>query len=235
MNFKTLSRRDLIARVGLVAAAASIPGLMSADIAFAEGRPDGKHFSPRKALQLLTLGNARWAAKKPIRKNYAPKGVPIEEGQWPLAAIVGCADSRVHPNELFDVAPANLFVVRNAGNVVDEDVLGSLEYAVEHLGVGLIVALGHSGCGAVKATEAAIASGTMPGGHITDLVEKIAPALTALPAGHSIGQAIHANAAQSAEQIIEQSEILKEAHEAGKLLVVSGAYNLKTRKVRIDE
>jgi carbonic anhydrase len=229
-----ISRRDVLKNGAAASflALLSVAGLSGA--AFA-ARPDGKVISPAKALDLIKRGNARWAAKKPVRANYAPKGQTLEAGQWPIAAILGCADSRVQPDELFDVVPANLFVVRNAGNVVDDDVLGSLEYAVEHLGVGVIVALGHQSCGAVKAADAAVLTGAMPGGHIDAIVNKISPAIKTLPAAHTIDQAVHVNAVQSAKELIALSPILEEAEKAGKLIVVSGEYSLHTKKVTFSE
>lgn len=229
-----ISRRDVLKN----GAAASILAMLAATglggNAFAAGRPDGKVISPAKALDLIKRGNIRWAAGKPVRANYSPKGQTLEAGQWPIAAVLGCADSRVQPDELFDVVPANLFVVRNAGNVVDDDVLGSLEYAVEHLGVGVIVALGHQACGAVKAADAAVMTGAMPGGHIDAIVNKISPAIKALPATHTIADAVHANALQTAKELIAQSPILEEAEKAGKLIVVSGEYSLHDKKVSFN-
>ena len=220
----------MLTRAGLISAAALIPAFAGVDSALAEGRPDGKHPSPDKVLNLLKRGNKRWAAGKARRKSYVPNE-PLLNGQWPIAAVLGCADSRVQPDELFDVRPANLFVVRNAGNVVDEDVLGSLEYAIEHLGVNLIVTLGHQNCGAVKAADAVVTGGSMPGGHIDDIVNHIKPALLPLAVGHTIDEAVQANAEQSAEQLLSQSTILSEAFEAGHLKIVSGQYSFATKKV----
>ena len=226
-----INRRDVLTRASLIAAATMIPVAFGATAADAEGRPDGKKISPESALKALKSGNLRHRHGKSIRKSYAPKGEALSKGQWPIAAIVGCADSRVHPDEIFDIAPANLFVVRNAGNVIDDDVLGSLEYAVEHLGVELIVTCGHSLCGAVKATEAVVLGGDLPGGHINNLVEKIRPALAALPVGHTLQQAVTANSKQSAQRALNDSEILLEAKLAGKLHVVSATYSLVNKKV----
>ena len=226
-----LDRRKFLLGSAGVAAATLTPMWLGADAAFAEPRPDGKIITSAVAMKYLRIGNARWSSKTAVRKSYAPAGVPLEEGQWPIAAIVSCADSRVQPDELFDLAPANLFVVRNAGNVIDDDVLGSLEYAVEHLGVTLIVAMGHSGCGAVKAAEAVITGGKMPGGHVDALVNHISPALKALPVGHSIDQAVAANAKQSRDLILSESSMLEEAKAKGELQIVGATYSIPTRKV----
>jgi carbonic anhydrase len=140
----------------------------------------------------------------------------------------------VQPDELFDIAPANLFVVRNAGNVVDDNVLGSLEYAIEHLGVQLIVAMGHQACGAVKAADAFVLKGARPGGHIDVIAEEIAPAIRALPATHTIDEAVKANSIQSAKQLISRSSILEEAIASGKVKLVSGVYSLHTKAVSFN-
>ena len=134
-------------------------------------------------------------------------------------------------DELFDLAPGNLFVIRNAGNVIDDDVLGSLEYGVDHLGITLIVTLGHSLCGAVKATEAVVKGGAMPGHHVDALVNHIKPALTALPANHTLAEAVAANAEQSAKLAESESDVVKEFVDKGELKVVAATYDLVTRKV----
>ena len=227
---KEISRRDALKGTGIAGIASLFTFGFGAG-AFAEERPDGQVFSGSKALKLLKQGNARWASNKPVRKSFAPAGKGLEDGQWPIAAVLGCADSRVQPDELFDIAPANLFVVRNAGNVVDDNVLGSLEYAIEHLGVELIVVLGHQACGAVKAADAFVLEGAKPGGHIDVIVKEIAPAIKALPAAHTTADAVKANVYQSAKQVMKNSEILDEAIKSGKLKVVSGQYSLHTKKV----
>ena len=225
-----VSRRKALIGASVAAVSAIIPNAFGATAAWA-ARPDGKTIEPGRIVTFLRRGNARWAKGKPIRWSYAPKGAKATDGQWPIAAVLGCADSRVQPDELFDLTPANLFVVRNAGNVVDDDVLGSLEYAVEHLDVRVIVVLGHSLCGAVKASEATLASGALPGGHIGKLVEKILPALKRLNAGHTLAEGVLENAHQSAEQLVEESEIIREFYEKGELIIAKGVYDLATKKV----
>jgi carbonic anhydrase len=231
---KEISRRDALKGTGIAGIASLFTFGFGATGAFAEGRPDEKVIDGEKALTLLKKGNRRWVRNKPIRKSYAPAGKTLEDGQWPIAAVLGCADSRVQPDELFDIAPANLFVVRNAGNVVDDNVLGSLEYAIEHLGVQLIVAMGHQACGAVKAADAFVLKGARPGGHIDVIAEEIAPAIRALPATHTIDEAVKANSIQSAKQLISRSSILEEAIASGKVKLVSGVYSLHTKAVSFN-
>lgn len=233
-NFN-LSRRNLLKSTPLLAAGALLPTLFNSSGAFAAApenpRPDGKVITPAAALKYLQDGNKRVVAGHAFHKNYSPAGKVWTDGQWPFATILTCSDSRVQPDEVFDVIPANLFVVRNAGNVIDDDVLGSLEYAVEHLSSSLVVVMGHSGCGAVKATEAVIASGKAAGGHIDALVNKIKPTLLTLPKGHTLADAVNANARAGAEATLKESSILEEAMAAGDLKVVSAVFDLATKKV----
>ncbi|MHB8079768.1 MAG: carbonic anhydrase, partial [Candidatus Krumholzibacteriia bacterium] len=127
------------------------------------------------AWQQLLAGNQRFVAGAPTRAHQdVGRRTEVANGQQPLAVIVGCADSRVPPEMLFDQGLGDLFVVRVAGEVVDDAALASIEYAVEHLGAGLIVVLGHERCGAVAA---AVAGGEAPG-HLSTLVKAIAPAVT---------------------------------------------------------
>jgi carbonic anhydrase len=235
MEKSAFSRRDFLTRVSAGAALSLVPlSMLDGAWAAENPRPDGKEIKPSEALTLLKEGNKRVVKGRAIRKNLSPAGKAWTDGQWPFAAILGCADSRVHPDEVFDIAPANLFVVRNAGNVIDDDVLGSLEYAVEHLSVGLIVVMGHSNCGAVKATEGIVANGGKAGGHIDSIVEKIRPAIKSLPANHTLADSVKANAVQSAKLALSESTLLEEAIAKGELKIVSSVFDLKTKAVTFN-
>ena len=238
MNNSNISRRSLLRGAPIAAAAAFLPSLLGSDTAFAAAlenpRPDGARITPEQALAYLKSGNSRVAKGHAYHKNYSPAGKVWTDGQWPFAAILGCSDSRVQSDEVFGVTPTNLFVVRNAGNVIDDDVLGSLEYAVEHLSTSLIVVMGHSGCGAVKATEALIKSGGSAGGHIDALVNKIKPTILALPANHTLSDSVKANAMASAAQAISQSSIIEEAIKAGEIKVISAEFDLATKLVTFN-
>ena len=127
-------------------------------------------------LETLKDGNARFVAGKSARPtDYAADRERLSQGQRPFAVVLCCSDSRVVPEILFDQGLGDLFVIRNAGNVIDEDVLGSVEYAVEHLGTKLVVVMGHSNCGAVTATYH---GGVLPG-HIKTIAERIRLSLNA--------------------------------------------------------
>ena len=179
------------------------------------------------ALERLKEGNARFATAvltegKPVafkREKYA-------QAQSPFAIVVACSDSRTAPELVFDQNIGGLFVVRNAGNLVDDYGLGSIEYAVEHLGTRLIVVLGHQRCGAV---QAALAGDSAPG-HVGSLVRDIQPAVAAVKGkdGDPLDLAIAENTRLVAAKIREKAAF---GDLASQVRVVSGVYNLDTGKV----
>src|SRR5438093_4353999 len=139
---------------------------------------DFVNVDPYAALQRLLDGNARYVANKAERPDQTvERRLALAQAQHPFAAILGCADSRVPAEIVFDQGLGDLFVVRVAGPVLDEAVLGSLEFAVAELGLGLILVLGHERCGAVAATIAALERGADAPGRIADLVAAITPAV----------------------------------------------------------
>ena len=168
-------------------------------------------------LEALKEGNERFANGKSTRiADYSADRERLANGQQPFAVVLCCSDSRVAPEILFDQSLGDLFVIRNAGNVVDEDVLGSIEYAVEHLGTKLVVVMGHSSCGAVTA---ACQGGELPG-HVKTISERIRPSL-------DVACRIDDNArrhAQRTAQMIAENPIVK--HE--KADVVAAFYNIRS-------
>ena len=173
-----------------------------------------------KALDLLRTGNARFISGALTPKDdYAALREKLSNGQHPFAVVLCCSDSRVAPEIIFDQKLGDLFVIRNAGNVVDEEVLGSIEYAVEHLETSLVVVMGHAACGAVTATYH---GGDLPG-HILDLAKRIKPSI-------SMSCCIDDNTrrhAQRMAQLIEEDEIV---HHVG-AKVVAAFYDLRSGKV----
>jgi carbonic anhydrase len=156
-------------------------------------------------------------------------------GQHPVAAVLACADSRCVPEIVFDQGLGDLFTIRVAGNVIDPAVLGSLEYAVEHLDVPLIVVLGHTDCGAVKAAlsvRGKPAELVRLGPSLEFLVERIAPALSDAEASDVPG-AVRANARLVANEIREHSAVLGERIQAGRLAVTASVYDVATGEVSI--
>lgn len=232
-NIESVSRRDFLRGTSVFGAGLLLPGILTSQAlagTIENPRPDGVRVTPAQALTYLKKGNAAYAKGLRLNKNYAP-AKPFTDGQWPFAAILGCADSRVQPDEIFGVTPANLFVVRNAGNIADDDAMGSLEYAVEHLSTSLIVIMGHSNCGAVKATEGIIANGGKAGGHIDSIVNQIKPNIQSLPKGHTLSDAVLANAKAETERLKSQSSIVEEAIAAKDIAVVTATFDLATKKV----
>jgi carbonic anhydrase len=186
---------------------------------------------PDVALARLRAGNIRFVAN-PVSKGKptAARRAETAQTQHPFAIIVGCADSRTAPELLFDQNLGDLFVVRTAGNLIDDHALGSIEYAVDHLGTRLIVVLGHERCGAVKA---ALASATAPG-HVNSLVHDIQPAVEAAKAekGDRLENAVKANARLMAEKIRKEADLGEHKSE---VRIVTGYYDLDTGVVEWPE
>ncbi len=185
-----------------------------------------------EALARLLAGNQRYMRHKEQHPDESlARRKELEGGQHPFAAILGCSDSRVSPELLFDQGLGDLFVVRVAGNIVDDAILGSLEYAVEHLGTRLILVLGHEKCGAVSAAI----EGGRPAGHLKTLVAAIQPSVEATrnDPGDKVHNCVIANARRVARQIRESEPVLKE-HTKGKgLKVLAADYALDTGKVTL--
>lgn len=193
--------------------------------------------SPAVSQQSLVEGNARFVAAARTRSaetsNDADERKALAGGQHPFAAILTCADSRLSPELIFDQSIGDLFVVRNAGNIAEPVGEGSLEYAIEHLGVHLVVVMGHASCGAVKAvisTDAALP------GHLVDIQANM-PGLFAFaerarkvgtPALEVIQAAVEQNAEAQARALVAESPLLKEALVAGRITVVPAVYALDT-------
>jgi carbonic anhydrase len=182
-------------------------------------------------LQSLIDGNQRFASGHPLHQNQdSQRRSDVAGEQHPFAIVVGCSDSRVPPEIIFDQGLGDLFVVRSAGNIVDDQALGSIEYAVEHLHAHVIVVLGHDNCGAVKA---AVDGGDVPG-HIGSITAAIAPAVETArhDPGDLLDNAINENVLRVVNQIKTSEPILSHEVEAGQLTVVGARYNLSTGTVR---
>ncbi len=189
--------------------------------------PTAPSVSADDALGRLKGGNERFATSKVSEgKPVAARRAETAQGQHPFAIVVACADSRTAPEIVFDQGIGDLFVIRTAGNLVDDYALGSIEYGVEHLGVRLIVVLGHERCGAVTA---ALAGGSAPG-HINSLVRDIQPAVTASKGkeGDALTNAIHENDAEVAAKIRKEAQL---GELASQVRIVEGYYDLDTGKV----
>jgi carbonic anhydrase len=192
--------------------------------------------SPDAALKMLQEGNGRFAralAKRP-NQNIKRCMETADKGQKPFAAVLSCADSRVPVEVLFDRGIGDIFVVRDAGNIATNTDIGSIEYAVDHLGTSLVVVLGHSKCGAVTA---AVEGGEAPP-NIKAIVDFIAPAVAtaknAAPdkSGEAlVPAAITANVWQAMSDIYKNSPMIREKVKDGKLKLVGANYDIKSGKV----
>ncbi|GFZ93602.1 carbonic anhydrase [Nesterenkonia alkaliphila] len=188
-----------------------------------------KQPTPAEAWQLLKEGNARFVTGEVRHPNQnAARRSSLTESQHPVAAIFGCSDSRLAAEIIFDVGLGDVFVVRTAGQVIDDAVMGSLEFSVNVLKVPLIVVLGHDSCGAVQATVTAAETGELPGGYVRDLVERIFPSvLAASRAGAlSVNEMVEEHVKQTAERMTSHSRVLFDAVNEGRTAVVGVTYRL---------
>lgn len=196
--------------------------------------PERAASSPTHALELLKEGNARFAEGKPSNEgSLTARRLQVAEGQKPFAIILGCSDSRVPLDTVFDQVPGHLFGVRVAGNFVNDDGLGSIEYGVAVLGAPLIVVLGHTACGAVDATIKYVEKGTTAPGHIMGLIKAIEPAARATKGKPAtwLDDAIAANVRNNVAAMTARSSIVADAVKAKSVDVVGGVYNLHSGKV----
>lgn len=186
--------------------------------------------NPREAWEALLSGNQRFVNGDPAhpRQDIDRRQV-LAAAQRPFAALFGCADSRLSAEIIFDVGLGDLFVVRNAGQVIAETILGSLEYSVEVLGVSLILVLGHDECGAIRATiDAKEGRVSAKGEFIHDLVSRIQPTVeTANSQGKfGIDEITELHVKDTINEMVTRSKVISEAVKTGKLAVVGANYKL---------
>jgi carbonic anhydrase len=160
----------------------------------------------------------------------ATRRAELKTSQHPFAIVLSCSDSRVPPEIVFDQGLGDLFVIRVAGNVIDDQSLGSIEYAVDHLAVRLIVVLGHQRCGAVKAARETIAAKSEAPGHIQSLVTAIQPAVEATAKG-DLKATVEANVKNVTQALRSSTPILKSKVDSGELRVVGAYYSLDSGAV----
>lgn len=211
-------------------------GLLAAGAARAQPAPVPAAIGGDEALQRLLAGNARYVANAPNERDFSAGRVARTISQHPFASIVSCADSRVAPELAFDQGPGDLFVVRVAGNFVNEDGLASLEYGAAVLQSPLILVLGHTRCGAVSSTIDVVRNGTQLPGHIPSLIEAIRPAVLAAQkenASDLLDAATKANVRLNVERLKTATPILSQLVAEKKLTVAGGLYELATGKVTL--
>ena len=199
--------------------------------------------TPAEALITLLDGNRRYVEERPRHpRQDAAHRREVAAGQHPFAVVLGCADSRVPPEIVFDVGIGDLFVIRSAGNVVDEAIIGSLEYAVAEFDVPLVLVMGHERCGAVRAAVDAEAhlSGE-PAGHIGAVVRAIRPAVRAAAAAGATGddpvdpldRAVRSNVAMVVDRLRADELVLAPAVRAARLGIVGAYYDLEDGVVSV--
>ncbi|MCS7251417.1 MAG: carbonic anhydrase [Anaerolineae bacterium] len=194
--------------------------------------------SPEIVLQELIEGNQRYVAGQLLHPRQTPEyRRALRDHQSPIACVLGCADSRVPPEILFDQGLGDLFVVRVAGNVVDDVVIGSLEYAVLHLQTPLLMVLGHTGCGAVRAAMEAMAMGKEGEGHLKRIVEAIRPAIieSQPELNDRLERAIHMNIRRSVRELLSRGLAFSSLVQEGQLKIVGAWYDLESGRVEVLE
>jgi carbonic anhydrase len=233
-----LYRRDLI-KLGL------LPGLVISELSGlraqtkSSGPGNARAISADEALRRLSDGNQRFVEGKTLSPRRSPADFAAHAGaQYPKAVVISCSDSRVAPEILFDVGVGDVFVVRVAGNVIGGTgvtVKGSVEYGVAELNAPLIIVLGHSNCGAVKAAIQHIEAKDSLPGSIDGLVELVKPAVLASKSmpGNALENAILKNVQMGVDRLKQSAPILAPRVQAGTLKIVGALYDLANGKVKI--
>jgi carbonic anhydrase len=229
-----LSRRSVMAGAAslLAASALSVNRVKAEQPQTSE--PPQNAISPAEALDRIMKGNASYVANTPNEKDFSAGRAERVGVQYPVVAVLSCSDSRVAPELVFDQGPGDVFVVRLAGNLLNDDGFASLEYAVKFLRAPLVMVLGHTNCGAVAAAVKAVQEHAELPGHLPDLVNSIEPAVIAAHAKHPsdlVAAAIEENVRLNVKRLDDDAPILSEALAAKKIDIVGGIYDLATGKV----
>lgn len=198
--------------------------------------PPPNAIAPADALKRMLDGNARYAANAPNERDFSAGRAARVQGQYPIAAILSCADSRVAPELAFDQGPGDLFVVRVAGNIVNTDLLASLEYGVRFLGVPLIMVLGHTGCGAVDAAIKVLKTKAVLPGHLPELITAIKPAVIVAEktqTGNLLDNAAAENVRRQVARLKTSPPIVQQLYVDRKIDIVGGMYDLATGRIAV--
>lgn len=223
------SRRGFLSKLGLGALALGAGASQPVRAAETE-----QVMSPDEALETLKAGNRAFLeGKVNLEAASAERRFEIAKGQRPFAVLVGCSDSRVSPEILFERQLGELFIVRNAGNTVDLSALGSIEYAVLELGVPLILVLGHEKCGAVDAAVSIVTDNTEFPGSIGAMVEPILPAVLAMrdEPGDLLDNSVRENVRRVVARLLDSDPLLNGPIAEGRLKIVGARYDLDSGKV----
>ncbi|MFO1317537.1 MAG: carbonic anhydrase [Burkholderiales bacterium] len=230
-----VSRRAFLAAGAATALATwGVGAALAADAPAPGAPPPPNAIAPAEALKRLMDGNARYAANTPNQRDFSSGRAARAQGQYPIAAILSCADSRVVPDLVFDQNPGDLFVVRVAGNIVSPDLLASLEYGVRFLGAPLIMVVGHSGCGAVDAAIKVLKTKAVLPGHLPELITAIKPAVVVAEktaSGNLLDNAIAENVRRQVARLKTSPPVVQGAYASKKIDIVGGVYDIATGKV----
>jgi carbonic anhydrase len=234
---RALTRRHVLARAGFAGVALG-SGALDAGDALAALKPPPRPRTPAQALRALQLGNRRYVSGNIKRLDYSRLGNRIAETQKPFAAIVTCADSRISPPVIFDVGLGTLFSSRVAGNSADTGTIGSTEYAVLELGVLLVVVLGHSDCGAVKAAiKVANGKASFPRtkfGALGPMIRPVVGAVKTMPKKQrTLSRSIAVNARIQARRLAAAGPIINRAVASGRVQVVAAVYDIRSGRVSL--
>ena len=232
---RAVSRRAFLRTASGAALATLVPAMARAAAPPPADAPNA--ISPANALKRLIDGNARYAANQPNERDFSSGRAARAERQHPIVAILGCADSRVAPELAFDQGPGDIFAVRVAGNFVNDDGLASFEYAVQILGVPLVLVLGHTSCGAVDAAIKALRNKDKLPGHLPDLVRAIKPAVVRAERARKgrdlLSDAIVENVRLNVSRLQTAAPILKRFHDERRIQVIGAMYDLATGRVTL--
>ncbi len=222
--------------IGCQSSQQSISGAGAAAMAPVQTKESQAAMTPQQALQELRDGNARFVAGNPLHRDFPAQVKATATGQYPFAVVLSCLDSRQPIEIVLDQGIGDIFSARVAGNVLNDDILGSMEFACKVSGAKLIAVIGHSNCGAIKG-----AIDDVELGNLTGLLGKIKPAMDAVPADvqprttknpEYVDQVSEANVRLVMKEIRERSPILREMIDKGEIKLVGGMYDLSTGKVQ---
>lgn len=184
--------------------------------------------TPQEALAMLKEGNQRFVNNQREERNLKEQIRQTSEAQYPFAVVLGCIDSRVPPELIFDLGIGDIFSIRIAGNCINEDILGSMEFACKVIGSKHILVLGHTGCGAIEG-----AYNDIKLGNLTGLVNKLKPAVRAVGSSSStLDKIAEMNVKMTIEHITNLSPVLKEMKENDQIEISGAIYDVKTGKVK---
>jgi carbonic anhydrase len=234
MNTDDYSRRRFVRR-GLTLAGVAFAWSTFQSNSFARQAKVKSPTNPDEALAELSAGNKRYVTGKNIHRDFGPERPALAEGQQPFAIILGCADSRVAPELAFDQSRGRLFVVRLAGNFVDDNGLASMEFGASVLGACLIMVLGHNECGAVKAAVNVVTKNAQLPGHLPGLVANLKPAVEKAQqeTGSLVDNAIRENVLLHVETLRNSEPVLADLVKKNRLRVVGGLYDLASGRVEV--